>query len=116
MSWHGEAADARDPGTARRVVMPGERGPVLVHGPVEVVLDDGTTLRSDRPVVALCACGRSGRYPFCDTSHRRRALPPRSGSGSGSGSAPAAGSAPGSRESSAAVPPDGADRTARPNR
>ena len=63
---------ARD---ARRVVMPGAIGPVLVQGPVEVVLDDGTTRLSERPVVALCACGRSASYPFCDTSHRRRSRP-----------------------------------------
>jgi CDGSH-type Zn-finger protein len=55
----------------RRVtVEPG--GPVLVDGPVEIVLPDGTTARSDRFVVAVCACRRSKRYPFCDTSHRKR--------------------------------------------
>lgn len=55
----------------RRVVLePG--GPVLVEGPVEIVLPDGTKVRSDRFMVALCACRRSKRYPFCDTSHRRR--------------------------------------------
>lgn len=54
---------------ARRVrVVPG--GPMLVEGPVEVELPDGTTARSDRFVVALCACRRSRRFPFCDTSHR----------------------------------------------
>lgn len=47
-------------------------GPVLLQGPVEVVLPDGTTARSERPVTALCVCGSSRRYPFCDTSHRRR--------------------------------------------
>ncbi|MET9962456.1 CDGSH iron-sulfur domain-containing protein [Streptomyces sp. NPDC006326] len=47
-------------------------GPVLVEGPVEVVLDDGSTARSDRCVVALCMCGRSRIYPWCDTSHRAR--------------------------------------------
>jgi CDGSH-type Zn-finger protein len=62
---------------ARRVVMPGETGPVLMQGPVEVVLEDGSTRRSERPTVALCACGRSGSYPFCDTSHRRRSRPRR---------------------------------------
>ncbi|GAA0586635.1 CDGSH iron-sulfur domain-containing protein [Actinomadura livida] len=56
---------------ARRVRMvPG--GPVLVEGPVEVVLEDGRTVTSDRFLVALCACRRSRSYPFCDTSHRRR--------------------------------------------
>ncbi|MEV6717430.1 CDGSH iron-sulfur domain-containing protein [Lentzea sp. NPDC051208] len=47
-------------------------GPVLVEGPVELVTDDGVTHTSDRFVVAVCACRRSKRYPFCDTSHRRR--------------------------------------------
>jgi CDGSH-type Zn-finger protein len=48
-------------------------GPILIEGPVEVVLDDGRTVVSDRFVVALCTCRRSGIYPWCDTSHRRRA-------------------------------------------
>jgi CDGSH-type Zn-finger protein len=55
----------------RRVVIT-EEGPILVHGPVEAQLPDGAIVRSDRPVTALCACGRSRRKPFCDTSHRRR--------------------------------------------
>lgn len=55
-----------------RRVTPVAGGPVLVEGPVEVVLPDGTTTVSQRPVVALCVCRRSRRYPFCDTSHRRK--------------------------------------------
>jgi CDGSH-type Zn-finger protein len=47
-------------------------GPLLVEGPVELELPDGSTVRSDRFVVAVCACRRSRRFPFCDTSHRRR--------------------------------------------
>ncbi|MEU0085977.1 CDGSH iron-sulfur domain-containing protein [Streptomyces sp. NPDC006274] len=47
-------------------------GPMLVEGPVEVVLEDGSTVRSDRFTVALCTCRRSRTYPWCDTSHRRR--------------------------------------------
>jgi CDGSH-type Zn-finger protein len=47
-------------------------GPVLVEGPVELVIDDGQVITSDRFVVAVCACRRSRRYPFCDASHRRR--------------------------------------------
>lgn len=47
-------------------------GPVLVEGPIEIVLDDGTVVRSDRFEVAVCTCRRSHRYPLCDTSHRRR--------------------------------------------
>ncbi|WP_406193533.1 CDGSH iron-sulfur domain-containing protein [Kitasatospora sp. NBC_01560] len=56
--------------------MPAEAGPVLVSGPVEITLPDGTVVVGDRPVVALCVCRRSRCYPFCDTSHRRHSLPP----------------------------------------
>ncbi|MCI0386465.1 CDGSH iron-sulfur domain-containing protein [Streptomyces sp. CNQ085] len=52
-------------------------GPVLVEGPVEVALPDGRVARSDRFTVALCTCRRSHRYPWCDTSHRRRERRPR---------------------------------------
>ncbi|MCX5329463.1 CDGSH iron-sulfur domain-containing protein [Streptomyces sp. NBC_00140] len=45
------------------------RGPLLVDGPVEVELEDGTTVSSDRFRVALCTCRH---YPWCDTSHRER--------------------------------------------
>ncbi|MFI7355778.1 CDGSH iron-sulfur domain-containing protein [Streptomyces avidinii] len=51
------------------------QGPVLVEGPVEILLDDGTTVRSDRFMVAVCTCRRSRTYPWCDTSHRRRERP-----------------------------------------
>ena len=50
-------------------VIPGE---YLVEGPVEIVVDDGRSLVSDRAGVALCGCKRSRCYPFCDTSHRKR--------------------------------------------
>jgi hypothetical protein len=75
----GDGADERraaGPGRARRVqVVRG--GPILIEGPVEITLADGMSVRSDRFVVALCACHRSQRYPLCDTSHRRH---PRHGS------------------------------------
>lgn len=51
-------------------------GPMLVEGPVDVELPDGTSVHSDRPVVAVCACRRTRTPPFCDTSHRRRSRPP----------------------------------------
>lgn len=47
-------------------------GPLLVRGPVVVELPDGSRVRSDRPVSALCLCRRTRRPPFCDTSHRRK--------------------------------------------
>ncbi|MFF3749361.1 CDGSH iron-sulfur domain-containing protein [Streptomyces sp. NPDC002018] len=59
----------------RRVTVD-RNGPVLVEGPVEVVMDDGSVVSSDRFVVAICACRRSRAYPWCDTSHRRRTNPP----------------------------------------
>nr|WP_250903850.1 CDGSH iron-sulfur domain-containing protein [Actinomadura sp. NEAU-AAG7] len=52
---------------------------MLVEGPVEIVLEDGSTVASDRFQVALCTCRRSAAYPFCDTSHRRRTRPRRRG-------------------------------------
>lgn len=55
----------------RRVVIDPE-GPVLVEGPVEIVMEDGSTVVSDRFMVALCTCRRSRTRPFCDTSHRRK--------------------------------------------
>jgi CDGSH-type Zn-finger protein len=65
------------PDAVIHVTVTGE-GPILVEGPVEIDLEDGTTHSSDRMVVAICACRRSKVYPFCDTSHRRRV---RSGEG-----------------------------------
>ncbi|MFF5505009.1 CDGSH iron-sulfur domain-containing protein [Streptomyces roseolus] len=47
-------------------------GPLLVEGPVEIVMPDGRVVRCERPVLALCACRRTLRAPFCDTSHRYR--------------------------------------------
>ncbi|MEU9026532.1 CDGSH iron-sulfur domain-containing protein [Streptomyces sp. NPDC048383] len=66
-----EARRAPADGRARRVSVD-PQGPVLVEGPVEIVLDDGTVARSDRFMVAVCTCRRSRTYPWCDTSHRRR--------------------------------------------
>ncbi|MEV6071049.1 CDGSH iron-sulfur domain-containing protein [Nocardia sp. NPDC052001] len=50
----------------------------MIAGPVELVTDDGTVIRSDRFVVALCLCKRSRTYPLCDTSHRKLRRPARS--------------------------------------
>lgn len=56
--------------TATRVqVVP--NGPVLVSGPVRIEMPDGEVVESDRFMVAICTCRRSGGYPLCDTSHRR---------------------------------------------
>lgn len=47
-------------------------GPVLVQGPVRIEMPDGSTVASDRFLVAICTCKRSKTYPLCDTSHRTR--------------------------------------------
>jgi CDGSH-type Zn-finger protein len=49
-------------------VCPG--GPVLVRG-AEVVIDEaGVHHPVTRPLVAVCACGKSGRKPWCDSTHK----------------------------------------------
>ncbi|MGW1997413.1 CDGSH iron-sulfur domain-containing protein [Embleya sp. NPDC001921] len=48
---------------------------MLIEGPVEVLLADGSTASSDRRIVALCACHRTRRPPWCDTSHRPHRRP-----------------------------------------
>ncbi|WP_433232740.1 CDGSH iron-sulfur domain-containing protein [Actinomadura formosensis] len=84
---------ARDRDRRRVRMMPG--GPVLVEGPVEVVLEDGSTVVSDRWLVALCTCRRSRSYPFCDTSHRRRVrTAPDTDQGTDPGTAQDTGQAP----------------------
>ena len=63
---------------ARRVkVDPG--GPILVEGPIEVRIGDGEPELIDRFLVALCACGNSGRYPLCDGTHRKVRRPTPAG-------------------------------------
>jgi CDGSH-type Zn-finger protein len=59
----------------RRRVFVTREGPVLVEGPVEILLEDGRRVVSERAVVAVCGCKRSRCYPFCDTSHRKRSRP-----------------------------------------
>ena len=67
----GQSAVSSEVEDAQEIVLTDD-GPILVCGPVEIVLPDGSRVRSDRPVTALCVCKRSRRQPFCDTSHRSR--------------------------------------------
>ncbi len=48
----------------------GEGGPVLVRHASAVVTDDGVEHLVTRPVVAVCTCERSGRFPWCDSTHK----------------------------------------------
>lgn len=45
-------------------------GPLLVRG-ADVVRDEaGVAHAVTRPVVAVCACGKTGRPPWCDGTHK----------------------------------------------
>ena len=45
-------------------------GPLLVRGADTVRDDDGVEHPVTRPVVAVCACGKSARLPWCDSTHK----------------------------------------------
>jgi CDGSH-type Zn-finger protein len=45
-------------------------GPMLVRGAESVVDAAGDQHDVTRPVVALCACGKSQRMPWCDSTHK----------------------------------------------
>lgn len=49
-----------------------ENGPLVVQGPFRLVdhLGQEIPLPTDKPFVALCRCGTSGKKPFCDGSHK----------------------------------------------
>jgi CDGSH-type Zn-finger protein len=49
-------------------VCPG--GPLLVRGADVIVDETGAEHEVTRPVVAVCACGKSGRKPWCDSTHK----------------------------------------------
>ncbi|GMA40755.1 hypothetical protein GCM10025883_28000 [Mobilicoccus caccae] len=45
-------------------------GPLLVRG-AETILDaEGVSHPVTRPVVAVCACDKSSRKPWCDGTHK----------------------------------------------
>lgn len=41
------------------------KGPIIVAGHIDLVDDEGKTIRTQEPV-ALCRCGKSQSMPFCD--------------------------------------------------
>lgn len=49
-------------------VCPG--GPLLVRGAQVIVDDEGVEHPTSRPVVAVCACGKSSSKPWCDSTHK----------------------------------------------
>ena len=58
--------DTRDP--ERLTIELRWGGPLVAHGPLAIVLEDGTVVRQGTHV-ALCRCGASRIKPFCDGSH-----------------------------------------------
>ncbi|MFF5784847.1 CDGSH iron-sulfur domain-containing protein [Streptomyces sp. NPDC012693] len=79
MSVSPEVNDGASPGPGTRAagraaprVEPLTEGPLLMEGPADIVMPDGSVVHCDRPMMALCTCRRSLRAPFCDTSHRPR--------------------------------------------
>lgn len=53
-------------------------GPMLLRGARTVVAEDGTVHPVERPVVAVCRCGKSSRLPWCDGTHKVIPRPGRS--------------------------------------
>jgi CDGSH-type Zn-finger protein len=45
-------------------------GPMLLRGADSVIDDNGDAHEVTRPVVAVCTCGKSGRLPWCDSTHK----------------------------------------------
>jgi CDGSH-type Zn-finger protein len=62
----GQAAGMAD----RVTITPYRDGPLLVRGPFTLLDQDGTEIRVDREVVALCRCGKSRMKPLCDSTHK----------------------------------------------
>ncbi len=45
-------------------------GPLLVRGADTIQDENGEEHEVTRPVVAVCACGKSARKPWCDSTHK----------------------------------------------
>lgn len=45
-------------------------GPMLVRGPAVIEDAEGDRHATDRPVCAVCRCGRTSRHPWCDGTHQ----------------------------------------------
>lgn len=46
-------------------------GPFLMRGVDRIIDAEGNEHKAGRPVVAVCRCGKSGRQPWCDGTHKR---------------------------------------------
>ena len=54
------------------VIRTRKNGPLVIDGSFTLVDQDGNPfpLPTDKPLVALCRCGQSGKKPFCDGTHK----------------------------------------------
>jgi uncharacterized Fe-S cluster protein YjdI len=70
LKWVSESEIHPDPEPISLVVEVTSKGPLLISGPVSLLLPDGTRQESPGPKTALCRCGAYSKKPFCDGSHR----------------------------------------------
>ncbi|MGD2152698.1 MAG: CDGSH iron-sulfur domain-containing protein [Gemmatimonadales bacterium] len=62
--------DAYAPG-GKLTVTPLANGPLLLKGSLEIRSADGKVISYHAGQAALCRCGRSGKKPFCDGTHKQ---------------------------------------------
>lgn len=46
-----------------------DQGPLIIRGNFALQYSDQRPINPNRPVIALCRCGKSAIKPFCDGSH-----------------------------------------------
>ena len=64
-SWRAVSRSGKDVGVA-----PCPGGPTLVRRADAIVDADGVEHLVQRPVVAVCTCDKSQRFPWCDSTHK----------------------------------------------
>ena len=49
-----------------------DNGPMLIEGAVQILDAEGKPFAAnpDKPVIALCRCGKSENMPYCDGHHK----------------------------------------------
>ena len=72
---HGIAMTSQRPTIVQITCCPD--GPFLIRGADVIRDEDGVAHETQRPVVAVCRCGRSTRKPWCDGTHKLLTKTPR---------------------------------------